>query len=290
MMVARCSLLKLLVLVFFGGLTTVAEGVTFAPRSATTAVTKKRLLSVRGGAGPLDVDTVAKVGTAVTGIYSSIMVLSPSKACDLFGATPNPKLFALVERMGGAFLGSVVQAFCLVVQGTSLNTAVGASIIPLLVVLIKSILNDEPKKLGFHLEGQILVVVFGLLVTYACFTNAAYANTAIKLHTLWCLVNAVPLVLAPAPVGKMWGWEGDPIITFTVRYLGYALLVAGVYTAALLQDVEGLKALGYAFIPALAGRAIGLFVTKDFEKCGMEMGPNYALLLQEAVMVGTLAI
>jgi hypothetical protein len=90
----RCSLLFVLALAMTGAVNggKTQHSQAFLPRN--------KALTIRGGAGPLDVVQTAKVALLVNGISSGIVCLSPKKTAEIYGMKLTPMSTMAMKRVG----------------------------------------------------------------------------------------------------------------------------------------------------------------------------------------------
>jgi hypothetical protein len=89
----RCSLLFVLALAVTGAVNgTKTDSQAFLPRN--------KALTIRGGAGPLDVVQTAKFATAINGINSGIVWLSPKKCAEIYSVKLTPTSALVTKRVG----------------------------------------------------------------------------------------------------------------------------------------------------------------------------------------------
>lgn len=182
-------------------------------------------------------------------------------------------------------------AYCLVFQGTSINTAVGIGQLPAVASILSDLLNGYCKDAGLPNGPQYGALAVHAFIAYACLTNASYADIAINICSAWCLVNGVTLGLATTPALKQWGMENaDTLTTALAKQAGFFLLGLGALVYSLSQgNVDSIRAIGYSWIPLLVNLVDMAFVSKEFVELNMPMGPIYTWIVLMAVFVGTLA-
>jgi len=106
-------------------------------------------LNVRGGAGPLDVKTTAKVATTIFGIQGAYGTLAPSKENELYGLTGDDDILNwLAEGNSSILLCLAIMAYSIFFKDIEPMKTVGIGLIANVVINAKCLLNEEPKKLG----------------------------------------------------------------------------------------------------------------------------------------------
>ena len=236
-------------------------------------------------------------GTLPTQIYvvptlSSICPQAPKKVNQLYGIEDiSPILEYISVHSGMTMVSNIICWYFRAIKETSVNTAVGLSMIPWIVLGVHSILNEKPKELGFPLWAEWFNLVFFSVVAHATLTSADYANSATKAIAIWALLNGLLLAANPALFGKVYQTaERDDVVLLGRRNYGYNLCCTAVFLYSLATEVNMSKAVGYSWVPALVGLISMMFITKDFDKLNLPMGPPvYFWLFVEALVVYTLA-
>ena len=93
----RCSLLFVLALAVTG-----AVNGHDAKKIHSQAFLPRKALSIRGGAGPLDVVQTAKFATVIGSINAGIVWLSPKKCGEIYDAKLTPTSTMIMKRVGAA--------------------------------------------------------------------------------------------------------------------------------------------------------------------------------------------
>jgi hypothetical protein len=263
-----------------------------APKPFVRSTARAATMEIRGGAGPLDPDVMAKIGIAVGSLQGVHGALAPSKSAEMFGVASTDLLEAIIAGTSTIILSTGLTAWESIVRGKPLNHAIGVGAIPGIVNCARALLNEEEKKLGVSSFGTYLTGAIYSAVAYACFADASYADTAIKLYAIWGLANGLALFVFPADAGSR-GFgvsSGDNQTNFALRALGGVGIAKAVMVGALAQGVDALKAFGYLWGVVALEQIAYMFVTKDVEKCDMDTKPQYFYLLLGAAIAGTLAI
>ena len=91
----RCSLLFVLALAVTG-----AVNGHDGKKTPSQAFLPRKVLSIRGGAGPLDVVQTAKFATVIGSVNSGIVWLSPKKCEEIYDAKFTPTSTMIMKRVG----------------------------------------------------------------------------------------------------------------------------------------------------------------------------------------------
>ena len=81
----------------------------FVPKKS---VAVNKALSVRGGAGPLPVDTTAKAAALLCGLQGLVQLLAPEKNIEAYEAINTDKFSAFLNQLDGADLLAPAIASC----------------------------------------------------------------------------------------------------------------------------------------------------------------------------------
>jgi hypothetical protein len=92
----RCSLHFFVLALAFAGAVNGDDGKTHTQ----AFLARKKLLTIRGGAGPLDVVQTAKFATVVSSINGGIVWLSPKKCGEIYDLKLTPTSTIVVKRVG----------------------------------------------------------------------------------------------------------------------------------------------------------------------------------------------
>mmetsp|Transcript_4060 Transcript_4060/g.8374 ORF Transcript_4060/g.8374 Transcript_4060/m.8374 type:complete len:195 (+) Transcript_4060:72-656(+) len=125
----------------------------FAPKHYTHDV-----LSIRGGAGPLDPDMIAKTVTGVMAIQGAADYLAPNKAPEvLYGIEGVGATEAFINGYAGAItLNWAIMAFGVLFGGLSAKTAIGYGLFPSILSGIRGLLSGSIEALGCNMTAQWL--------------------------------------------------------------------------------------------------------------------------------------
>lgn len=254
------------------------------------------LLSVRGGAGPLNEASVAKAATCFLGAYGGLIVLSPKKMIEGYGLGATPETDFVGKNSGVSIFSAALAMWCRIFKDSSVNHAAGLATIPWILCCVHSILNDKPKEIGYPAAVDYLNLAIFVFGAFATLTDASYANNVVKAMALWALANGLILAVNPVAFGKSYhvkqmGVIGrDELLMYSWKTYGYDLIWLGIFMGLMGSGVDDLKAIGYSWLPGLIYLITVLFTSKEAEKFGMPKGPLYAWLIVEAIVLGTLCI
>jgi len=227
-------------------------------------------LSIRGGAGLLDPKTLSEVAIWVSISKGSAFTLSPKATYErLYNFLPrSPMVDLFLRRVGSNYLAFGIAALCLVIKGTSLNTAIGYSTLPYTLEVVKCLLDQEPKDLGFAAIGQAFILVTNALVIYATLSNVSYADTVTKVYVVWLLLNGVFMALFPKAALNTWEFKDQSAPnTFMTRVHGFYTLGFGAMVTALafLENMDTMRSTWLYWAAVVFGNIVMmLHVAKEF--------------------------
>ncbi|EJK61729.1 hypothetical protein THAOC_17730 [Thalassiosira oceanica] len=222
----------------------------FSPKHYTHDV-----LSIRGGAGPLDPDLIAKTVTGVMTIQGAADYLTPNKAPGvLYGIEGVGATETYINEYAGAnTLNWAIMAFGVLFGGLSAKKAIGYGLFPIILFVIRGLLSGSIEALGCNMTTQWLNWAITVFTSYAALSGADYSTTLIK---AWCVYLGLAdgqCRLAPEAALDGWGFpEKGPLAVFFCKVMSQFALAAAVLTGSLVSGVDSHKAVGYSLVPLLA--------------------------------------
>jgi hypothetical protein len=267
-------------------------------------------VGVRGGGGAGDTDTaavvvvvvpllldlewIAKIGTALWSIHAAYIVLSPKKSLHLYGIMARTPLLTWMNRRVGVGLAHIaIVSWCLFFGGMTTNQALGHGFLPWIIVFASALLNDDAKELGLSPVLNVAqLVVLGMVGfgAHACWTDALYADTTVQVIGASLLLHGIPMCLSPESNGKPLGFPSSVFHNLLARHHGVSLMASGILMACLGLGVDPPVALGYSIIPFFLHQLVLIFVLRVVDQLGMPKLYNYTWLLFLATMSSTLAV
>lgn len=219
---------------------TSARKAPFVPHSAAN-----KALNVPRGGDHLDPIVTAKLGTILAGGHAALTLMSPSRMAEVYGTESTPMTDYLSQWQGSIVLSFCLLAWNLIAKGTDLNTAMAASAIPATIMQYKVFWNDDSKKVGFKIGGQIIGAVIGPLKLYSCSTNAPYADTVIKAAAIFAVTSGLYQIVFPEKSAENYGIELTPENTQNFQTLGWLLLGMGLFQGlSVFTDLSAIQAFG----------------------------------------------
>jgi hypothetical protein len=102
--------------------------------------------------------------------------------------------------------------------------------------------------------------------------------------TYLAATNAGMMALAPSKAGEIYGVESNALTTWLAEGMGFLFAAGATLAFCLLNGVDGLKAIGYGYIPLVVNDASGILNNKHGE-LGM---PNFGPYLVAAIDIGVM--
>ena len=259
----------------------------------------KQAMSIRGGGGSsstasmlpfglvLNKDLMAKVADLFFMGQASTAWLAPYRTCQKYGLSNKLINVATNRKLAAAYLGSAVLMYGLLFQKCTLNTAVGGAAVAWMMEQLKARLDYEAEKVGRPVIGEYLVAMCATLTAYATLYNTPWASLAIRISALLQLTAGLSFFLVPATMCKVWkvpvGISISPEdkkrlaeykeqlkqyneAVFLHRYMGVALVFAGILQTVLAWDGTVYKAIGSAYGFLFSINLWSFLKTSDFKR------------------------
>jgi hypothetical protein len=184
----------------------------------------------------------------VNSIYTYLL---PDKARELYKIPYSPLSELIFQRHGLVLLACTLPAYCLLFHQTSVETAVGVSTIPFIIDLIRSELAEEPERFEWPKYAQLVPLAFAAVTCYGCLNSMDWANTAMKVYSVWFGITGLQAAFAPDSFSKLWNIKflRTAIQKHGFQWWGFFLLDYAVYIGCLAWGMAPMKALGYAWMP-----------------------------------------
>ncbi|EJK74090.1 hypothetical protein THAOC_04258 [Thalassiosira oceanica] len=260
----------------------------FAPKRYTHDV-----LSIRGGAGPLDPDMIAKTVTGVMAIQGAADYLAPNKAPEvLYGIEGAGATEIFINEFAGAnTLKWVIMAYGVLFGGLSEKRAIGYGLLPTVLFGIRGLLSGSTEAVGCDMTAQWIDSALTVFTSHAALTDADYSTTLVK---AWCVYSGLAsglCRLAPELALDKWGFpEKGPLTVFFIKSMSQFALAATVLTGLLISGVDSHKAVGYSLVPLLAS-VLQFVLSGDLKaQIGDNVVKAYPWIAILAAAVFTLAI
>jgi len=238
--------------------------------AAISPLNQNTILSVRGGAGPLDATSAAKTFSSILAAQSTFSVLGGEPGKDIWDM-PDDNAFdnaMYLDISGVAGAIAVISCFKLFFD-IEHTTAVGYSVIPYASQLFHKIITGKNVKAGVKLESSLFLMTIQTLVGYACFKNLPWAETAMKLYGFNSLLNAVIFSFVPKLGSTLWNLRYDTPTTESManKSMGMALAAHSIAVLVpILSNASLNETVGYTILAYLLGMVNIAYIAKDLEK------------------------
>ena len=211
---------------------------------------------------------------------------APDKTLRLYGfeipEMNTALLFDVVETWGASVFSIGIVGFCLLLQESTVNTAVAWYCVYWAQEHVRAVLKEIEKKAGGNPAVRYFWILIATFCAYACFTDASYSNSVTKVIGALTVAQGLPMAIAPQTslvltIGNK--KEDYNILTTTmVRMFGFVLSSAGVLLAALCYGFEPVRAMGSVNLLSAIKIVWLLYITQDLVKCNMNLKPVYGWL------------
>mmetsp|Transcript_4411 Transcript_4411/g.7900 ORF Transcript_4411/g.7900 Transcript_4411/m.7900 type:complete len:291 (-) Transcript_4411:731-1603(-) len=235
----------------------------------------KKIVSIRGGAGPIEPVTAAKLVGALYTVQGAVGTLSPTRSNEAYGVkTFVPCNVKLSRETAYCILEHGIIVSCLLVKGTSVNTAVGITSIIWFAEALKSILDKDSENVGPSNVGSLSIMAFAGAAAYAGLTNADWALAAFKARAVYTFLCGIPCVFNGNSAIKLWELKNtDELTPGLFNVLGCSVLNLGALLAALAWGFDPVKAVGYTALVSLLTSFKCTFLSPDFDVLGIDIAP-----------------
>ena len=257
-----------------------------------TAAVPAPVLKLRGGLGGLDGNQVATYASWVLAANSAVMTLAPEKAVEMYGVKASSQMMTqFIEYAGNTMLGIAI-ASILALGGMDFATAVAWGCVPFCVFNVQDVLNDSMTKLGFGKMAKFMPTIVSLVLTAGLFGKLSFLDSAmaLKIFAGWNAINGLGGYFATADFMK--AWEGPTMTaveTVMAKFMCGTFLVTGIFCGSVaFQDADTLTAIAYAWAGFLATQIDGMFISKDSETMGADKNPQYAWMIIQALVAGSI--
>ena len=273
--------------------TTTGAACTSRPLTSTAAAAcTRRCLSLRGGAGPLNADTISKVYAGVVVGHGALDYLSPKAVYKMYEIELVDSITSFVQSyVGGNQIATVVTLLGTVFSDQPALKAIGVGLLPGALKGISHILDGTPQELGIHVPMQYVHNAAQLFVVRSLLTDAPNAPTVLKYFLTYLTLAAVQCRVAPQSALKTWGFpEGTALQTFASKLLGQSGLALAVLAYTL--GVEG------GGVPTAVGRMalvygaslLEMLVSGQFTEIGVDNAKLYPWIGIAFVSAATLLL
>ncbi len=263
---------------------------TATPFVATPSSSRNAVLSLRGGAGPLDVETTAKVFTGITTAQGALDYLSAKTVNKLYNVDLSDKFSSFLQKfVGGNQAAVAIMLFATVFSDVAPLKAIGYGLVPGVLTQFSSLLDETPKELGVNVPMQYVNTAVTTFVIKSLLGGEDNAGTILKYFLAYCGLATGQCRVAPQAALKAWGFPEDTANqTFATKLLGQSGLAFTAVAYALgVQGASASTAVGYAAVVYLVSIAEFL-LSGEFEAIGVDVAKCHPWLAISLATAATL--
>lgn len=217
--------------------------------------------------------------------------LVPGTFLSMYGLKQSPLNKMLCKMYGAGVLSVIVTAYCLLMKDTTLATAYGFSELPWVIESLRHVLTGDAKTVGFTNAGQVYVLVESAVVMYAM--TQEYAETVMKVVSVFWLLNGLYLGADPKRASKLWGTfpTFDATSKFMARMIGFNFLALNSFAGSMLfMNVDKMTAFGIGYTFWLVKIVVLQLVTSDAADAHFDQRLLYFWMAVHATVVATILL
>lgn len=259
----------------------------FLPKNKRRFATTSHALELRGGAGPIDAETAAKVvgGLAITA--GSVFTVGDKFCLKVYdvegGMSPTDTRFITDHNLSLLSAGLVMYSL-LFRKDISFNLAMALGNLPWTFRALGNLLNESAKTTGPSNMGSSIGLAVGAAAIYAGLTDAAWASSAFKTSAVFGLASGLPLFLTPGKAAKLWGLKGTTEITNgMLTGVGLTLTGLGAFMTSLAWGDDIVTAVGKKVIVDALGGIKAMYFSPEWASIGVSKAAVYFWLIIEVV-------
>lgn len=254
-----------------------------------------KILQIRGGAGPVDPQTVGKVASAVAIAHGTLTTVAPKLVNEQFGVSEEDNDFTaqyIIRNIGVGALSLGLMGYCLFFEGTSIRRAVQASNVIWIYEMLRNIFSGDATQAGYSsMSGLKFCVALFAFTTFAMTQD--YADTVIKAMCVFWGLSGLQCIAAPSSASASWKFNKDkltPFLKVAWQEFGIFLVSTSVFSGSIVfADASNTQALGYATIPWVLWLLYG-FLNGTYKEFGMNEGVMWFWLLYHAAIAASTLI
>eukprot|EP00956_Cyclotella_meneghiniana_P037999 scaffold147603_cov72-Cyclotella_meneghiniana.AAC.1 len=269
-------------------LTTVAGSIDSVPSfSLKRRFARVPGLELRGGAGPIEAETAAKVVGGIAITAGSVFTVSDKfclKAYDVQGELSSTDARLVTDHNISILGAGLVMYSLLFRKDISFNLAMALGNLPWTFRALSNILNECSKTTGPSNMGSSMGLAVGAATMYAGLTDAAWASSVFKASAIFGLASGLPLLLAPGAAAKLWEIKGATDMTNgMLTGLGVTLTGLGALLTSLAWGDDIITAVGKkAMVDALACMK-AMYFSPEWASIGVSKTSVYLWLIIDVV-------
>ena len=160
------------------------------------------------GETKVDSDVLITAMTFFGIVQGGLLMFAPKLSLKMYGSE-DESLYSLVhaEYIGAAVLTCGLACLCLFGLNLDTMTTFGWVSLVWTAEHIRALINQYPSRIGMKPQGQVFWLLCSILVGYACFFSASYAQELIlACHNLF-VVHNVLAIIKPKLASRIYGYK-----------------------------------------------------------------------------------
>jgi hypothetical protein len=240
---------------------------------------------------------LAMVGELITFLYGLPLVLAPHKKLEVYGVEEKMEFKSEAEKLhvliivceeNLALITCSIIFFLIAFKDFDREVAIGVSTVPWLILMLFSLLNEIPQKVGNPTKDIYTNIIVFAFVEYTTIMETDYSTLAVKLLSGFTLTHGLFLLLFPATHAAFWGnTEGRDVVMFSQRCAGANLLNLGVFGFSLIAELPLVLCCGLGWVVAFFTM---LLLLSDCRKFDIDMSKIYGWIVVIAFFAVTLLV
>ena len=275
---------------FIAALATTAESAAAAAAPfglKSKSLLKTHALELRGGAGPIDAESAAKVvgGLAIT--TGSVFTVADKFCNKSYGVdgdlSPTDAQLTIKHNLSILSAGLVMYSL-LFRNDISWNLAMALGNLPWAFKALADLLNESAKTTGPSNIGSSLIFLFASTAAYGGWIAANWAGNAFKAASAFAFVSGLPCLLAPGVASRLWELKGVTEMTNgMITGVGVTLTGMGAFMAALAWGDDVITAVGKKALVDILSLIKTMYFSPEWASLGISKALVYFWLILNVV-------
>jgi len=246
-----------------------------------------RALELRGGAGPIDAETAAKVvgGFAIT--TGSVFTVADKvclKAYDVEGEYSPTDARNVIDHNLSILSAGLVMYSLLFRKDISWNLAMALGFLPWTFRALGDLLNENALATGPSTIGSSFILIFAGVAANGGLTAAEWTDNAFKAASVFALASGLSVLLAPAKGSKLWGYKGATEKTHgMLTGVGVTLTGFGAFMLSLASGDDIITAVGKKAAVDTLGLIKAMYFSPEWASLGVSKAAVYFWLILDFV-------
>jgi len=221
---------------------------------------------------------MTRVVTGICAAQGTVLMLDPGKIPEQYGLKKKSAVGDLFSELTSIpYLGMAIAAYAIVHKGADVNTALGYSHIPGLLVLLKGFLTKSPFKLGVRDGPWNAFLLLEAAAVYGGLTGADWATNVLKVKVAANAAVGLYGLLSPKSSCDTWGLKKANSAELMQAQVASGWFLSNAVAGYFLMDGQDVgTALGYSAACGAAWSAYLQFVSKVWPALGIDPKAAYA--------------